>query len=180
MPQFVALLRAINVGGHATVRMSDLAAAFTAAGGREVRTCLASGNVLFTATTAQAAAVQRRARAAVGELIGGDAVIVFRTAAELAALVAADPFRAVARGADVKLYVAFLAGPPPRRPRLPLVATREGIEAFAQRGLDVLLLSRPVEGHYGFPNNFFEKEFGVKATTRNWNTVGRIVALAVS
>jgi uncharacterized protein (DUF1697 family) len=37
-----------------------------------------------------------------------------------------------------------------------------------------------VKGRYGFPNNFIEKELGVPVTTRNWNTVGKIAALASS
>ena len=39
-------------------------------------------------------------------------------------------------------------------------------------------MSRRVKGRYGFPNNLIEKELGVAATTRNWNTVRKILALA--
>jgi len=39
-------------------------------------------------------------------------------------------------------------------------------------------VSRRVKGRYGFPNNLIEKELGVAATTRNWNTVRKILALA--
>jgi hypothetical protein len=53
------------------------------------------------------------------------------------------------------------------------------VEAIAMKNLELFVISRPRKnGFYGFPNAFTEKELGVAATTRNWNTVTRIVALA--
>ncbi|HYQ86023.1 MAG TPA: DUF1697 domain-containing protein, partial [Bacteroidota bacterium] len=49
MIQYAAFLRGINVGGHKPVRMSDLEKAFGQLGFRNVKTVLASGNVLFEA-----------------------------------------------------------------------------------------------------------------------------------
>ena len=47
MSHYVAFMRAINVAGHASVRMSDVRDAFAAAGCRKVRTYIQSGNVIF-------------------------------------------------------------------------------------------------------------------------------------
>jgi hypothetical protein len=46
------------------------------------------------------------------------------------------------------------------------------------KNLEVFIVSRKKNGRYGFPNNFIEREFGVAATTRNWSTVVKIVALS--
>ena len=51
---------------------------------------------------------------------------------------------------------------------------------FKVKDLEAFSLSREVKGRYGFPNNFIEKELGVPATTRNWNTVCKVAALASS
>jgi uncharacterized protein (DUF1697 family) len=177
MSMQVAFLRAVNVAGHASVRMADLRAAFDRAGCQAVRTYIQSGNVMFDAPAAELPALLPRLRAAVNRLAGGPTTVVFRTLRELASLVRATPFQEYEDEADVKLYVAFLAARPRRTPALPLRLPDDGLEAFALRRHDVLLVSHRVRGRFGFPNNFVEREFGVPATTRNWNTVAKLVEL---
>ena len=49
------------------------------------------------------------------------------------------------------------------------------------KNLDLFLVSRPMkDGRYGFPNLPIEKQLGVPATTRNWNTLNKIVELTKS
>ena len=177
MTTHVAFLRAVNVAGHASVRMTDLRSAFERAGCASVRTYIQSGNVLFDAPNAELPALLPRLRQSVNRLAGGPTTVVFRARRELASLVRAAPFLSYEDESDVKLYVAFLAGRPRSTPELPLHLPSDGLEAFALRGHDVLLVSRRVRGRFGFPNSFVEKEFGVPATTRNWNTVTKLVAL---
>lgn len=173
----IAFLRAINVAGHAIVKMSDLREAFRTAGCRDVRTYIQSGNIIFTPPAADIAAVNRKLQAVLLELLGTEATILYRSAGEIEELVHRDPFRIVQTEADAKRYVAFLARPPAGRPKLPLCSSREGLEAFQMVNLDVFVVSRRMKGRFGFPNNFIEKELGVPATTRNWSTVRRIAEL---
>jgi hypothetical protein len=78
-------------------------------------------------------------------------------------------------------YVAFLAEQPREKAQFPLLLPKEGLEAFAMSGRQVFIVSRPnPRGFYGFPNNFIEKELQVSATSRNWNTITRIVNFAQS
>ena len=174
----VAFLRAVNVGGRASVRMADLRAAFARAGAAAVRTYIQSGNVLFDAPAAEIPALLPRLRGAVSRLAGGPTTVVFRTLREVAALVRAAPFRDFEDEPELKLYVAFLAARPRHAPDLPLHLPFDGLEAIALRRDDVFLISRRVRGRFGFPNNFVEKAFGVPATTRNWTTVTKLVELA--
>ena len=178
MTTHVAFLRAVNVAGHASVRMADLRAAFAAVGCQSVRTYIQSGNVLFDAPAAEIPTLLPRLRQAANKLADGPITVVFRTLRELASLVRAAPFRDFEDEAAVKLYVAFLAQRPRRTPALPIHVPSDGLEAFRIKNLEVFLVSRRVRGRFGFPNNFVEKEFGVPATTRNWNTVTKLVALA--
>ena len=178
MSTHVALLRAVNVAGHASVRMADLRAAFERAGAGAARTYIQSGNVLFDAPAAEIPALLPRLRGVVNRLAGGPTTVVFRTLREVTALVRSAPFRDFEDEPDLKLYVAFLAATPRRAPELPLHQPSDGLEAFALRRHDVLLVSRRVCGRFGFPNNFVEKAFGVPATSRNWNTVTKLVELA--
>ncbi len=177
MTTHVAFLRAVNVAGRAGVRMADLRIAFERAGAEAVRTVIQSGNVLFDAPATELPTLLHRLRGAVNRLAGGPTTVVFRTLRELGSLVRSAPFRDFEDETDLKLYVAFLAAPPRRTLELPLRLPSDGLEAFALRRHDVLLVGRRVRGRFGFPNNVVEKAFGVPATSRNWNTVTKLVAL---
>ena len=90
MTRFVALLRGVNVG-RITVRSAPLAEMARDLGLAEVRTVLASGNLLF-ASDDRAPALKSRIEAALRDTFGYDAWIVLTTADHLAAVVDAYPF----------------------------------------------------------------------------------------
>jgi len=174
----VAFLRAINVGGRAVVKMTDLKAAFERAGCRNVRTFIASGNVLFEAPPKLPATLRSRIAAELVKLFGKEPGVCYRTLDEIDALIAAAPFGRLAGDATVKLYVAFMDRAPARIPKLPMVDEKELIEITAIRAADVLIVSRrKPNGMYGFPNACVE-ELGVVATSRNWNTVTKVAVFA--
>jgi uncharacterized protein (DUF1697 family) len=61
------------------------------------------------------------------------------------------------------------------------VSEKEALEVIAIGDREVFVLSRRKKnGFFGFPNAFIEQELGVAATSRNWNTVTRIVKFAQS
>ncbi len=170
----VAFLRAVNVGGRAVVKMTDLQKAFTAAGAKDVRTVIASGNVVFDAPTALGT-VRERIQQKVKALLGAEPVIVFRTLPYLQRLVETAPFGALVNERTLKLYVLFLAGKPKQLPAFPLTISKEVIEIPGMHEQDALIVSRPKpNGMYGFPGLWTEKELGVASTARNWTTVERI------
>ena len=177
MARYVALLRAVNVAGHARISSDALARIFTRAGARDVSSFGHAGNLLFSAARSPAAIVAR-ARDAMCRRHGERPIIVLRSAAQIRGLMAADPFARCGASPSDKLYVVFLTRKARKPPELPIASTVERLEAFACRGRDVLLVSgRKPNGFYGFPNAFVEAEFRVSATTRNWTTVTRIAKL---
>jgi uncharacterized protein (DUF1697 family) len=176
MTRYVALLRAVNVAGHARIPSAELARIFVAAGGLDVASFGHAGNLLFTAP--RGAAVVGRVRDEIGRRYDERPVVVLRTAAELTALTNAEPFAACGAAPRDKLYVTFLLRRPRTEPGLPLESAAERLRIFERRGRDVLLVSGPKpNGFYGFPNTFVETAFGVAATTRNWSTVTRLAKL---
>lgn len=106
MTRFVALLRGVNVGG-VTVKMADLAEVVRGLGYDDVKTVLASGNVLFTTTDA-ASAAKERLEAALRERFGYDAWVHVLTRDKVRALAEAYPFE---RTADRHAYVVFVLKP---------------------------------------------------------------------
>jgi uncharacterized protein (DUF1697 family) len=174
--RYAAFLRAINVRGHAIIRMTDLCAAFDAAGCRNVRSFIQSGNIVFEAAASDHEALFKRVRRTVRDLTGGEPGIVYRRISALEALARTKPFDGLEGDRSLKLYAVFLAAKPRVTPAFPVIDSKERLEAIGMNGLDVLLVSRrKPSGMYGFPNNFIEKVLGVAATSRNWSTVTKLL-----
>lgn len=173
----VAFLRAVNVGGSAVISMQDLRHLFLSAGCKDVRTYIQSGNVLFSAPRPESKALRQRIQAILSDHLGHEVAVAYRTDTQLKETVAACPFGPLVSGPDLKLYAGFLTAAPSLVPRLPLSVVKEGVEIIRATKGDVFVVSRRVNGRFGFPNLLVEKEYGVPATTRNWNTVLKILSL---
>jgi uncharacterized protein (DUF1697 family) len=176
--RYVALLRAVNVGGKGLVKKEALRDAFTRAGGGHVSTFIASGNVLFDAEPARVDAIVAGARRRLRASLGAEPVVMVRSAREMAALLRRGPFAGVDAPTIVKRYILFLAGVPARRPRLPLTQPAEALELVHVAGRDCWVVSRRKPGGmYGFPGIFVEAALGVASTARSWSTVTKLAAL---
>jgi uncharacterized protein (DUF1697 family) len=176
--RFVALLRAVNVGGKGLVRKDALRDAFARAGGRNVTTFIASGNVLFDARPARVDAIVAAARRRLRAVLGAEPVVMVRSAREMAALLRRGPFAGADAPKIIKRYIVFLAGAPARRPRLPITQASEALDLVHVAGRDCWVMSRrKPSGMYGFPGIFVEAQLGVASTARSWSTVTRLAEL---
>jgi uncharacterized protein (DUF1697 family) len=108
MASYVALLRAVNVGGTGKLPMSDLKALCEKAGFGKVRTYVASGNVDFDSREDEAR-VKATLEAALTAYVGKPGGVLVRTASELAQVLANNPFSDAAPNRTV---VVFLDEPP--------------------------------------------------------------------
>jgi uncharacterized protein (DUF1697 family) len=162
---YAALLRGINVGGVKLV-MTDLARLCADEGFDGVKTYIASGNVVFTSTKKETA-VRDALQRALAAHMGKPVPVLVRTAAELAATVAANPFPGVAGN---RLLVFFLPDPPPKNV-LAGVMSPDG-EELAIRGRELFV-------HY--PNGMGRSKLKVPlwnvGTSRNLNTVAKLAAM---
>jgi len=112
VPRYAAFLRGINVGGT-RIAKDDLCAPFTALGFENVTTFRASGNVIFEAPNAPATTLAKKIEKALADDLGFTKATTFiRTAAEMRALAADDPFP---REPDQKLHVIFCLKKPPAK-----------------------------------------------------------------
>ncbi|UCH85124.1 MAG: DUF1697 domain-containing protein [Candidatus Latescibacterota bacterium] len=176
MSTYVAFLRAINVAGHAKVKMTDLRRVFEEAGCRNVRTYIQTGNVIFDTPSKNLASRKKEIQNKLNRLFGAEPMLMYRTTRDMERVLTAAPFKNLKNKTDVKLYVSFLAKKPRRMPTIPLKAPKEALEVVLADRLEAYVVSRKKKnGGYGFPNLVVEKEFDVPATSRNWSTVNRIV-----
>ena len=106
MTRYVALLRGVNVGG-VNMKMADLAEVVRGLGYENVKTVLASGNVLFETPDA-AAASKDKLESALRERFGYEAWVHVLTVAAVQKIIDAFPFE---RSADRHAYVVFILKP---------------------------------------------------------------------
>lgn len=93
---------------------------FEAAGFTEVRTVLASGNVVFSTRAGSEGALERKAEAAMANGLGRTFYTIVRPASVLLELVETDPYAAFRLSANAKRVVTFLREPHKTKPSLPL------------------------------------------------------------
>jgi uncharacterized protein (DUF1697 family) len=173
--KYVALMRGINVGTAKAVPMAELARVFESLGFTGVTTVLRSGNVVFDTGTARVDTAQIAAsiEAAVVEAIGVRSSVLVIDARRFIAIAEANPLRNVTTDGS-KSFVTFL-GSAPRTIDEPDAA------ALAPEILSVgdgaLYQWMPAGSQQTRVPRSFWKQFDAPVTTRNWNTVGKLVAL---
>jgi uncharacterized protein (DUF1697 family) len=163
MARFVAFVRGINVGGRAKLAMSDLRERMASAGLTNVRTLLASGNVVFDGS-GKPAALEKKL-----EAMGFGFDFFVRTPAELQRVVDANPFPDDAKNDPSHLLVYFLKGNAKK------IAT-PGDEVTHARGRELYVAYRGSVGTSKLTGAVIEKQLGTRATGRNWNTVLKVLA----
>jgi uncharacterized protein (DUF1697 family) len=200
MSTFVALLRGINVGGHAPIPMAELRDSLAGLGFANVRTYLQSGNAVFEADPGSrqdhAAAIEVRIERDLGPRLG----VLVLTADDVARVAAANPFAGDPHVDEKWLHVTFLFGGSGdgdfgEASEAAYSATYETAFAKltlpAQEGERAAFVGTPplatpvvylcLPHGYGrtkLGNAYFERSLGAAATTRNWRTVRALAELA--
>ena len=177
MPTWVALLRGINVGKHKRIAMADLRALVEELGGTDVRTYVTSGNVVFASDVTDPARLEDVIADAIRASLGQDVPVVVRTAAEMAQIVAGNPFPEAT--ADPKtLHVAFLARTPDPDAVARLAEVEKGEDDYRVVGKNVYLFyPNRLTGAVFMPNGL-DAALGMVTTSRNWQTVVKLAEMA--
>lgn len=176
MPRYVALLRAINVGGH-TVKMDQLRSLFELLSFTRVSTFIASGNVLFDASARTAASLELKIERHLEESLGFKVATFLRSPAELSALESREAFPAsVVRGAHA-LWLAFLKAPPSADARDRVMALACDTDDFRVYGREVHWLRRATSSEAMVSGAMLERALGAPMTARNVTTVRKLAAL---
>lgn len=166
MTTFVALLRAVNVGGTGRLPMSELEAMARSAGFARVRTYIASGNLVFESAMSEAQ-VKHALEGALAAYAGKDVGVVVRPATELAAVLAANPFPDAPPDRTVAIFLD--ASPPDDLLEHVVAPGGEGVRPGV----------REIYVHYpaGMGRSKLKLPAAKAGTARNMNTVRRLVAM---
>jgi uncharacterized protein (DUF1697 family) len=169
MPNWIALLRGINVGGRNSLPMAELKAIFESAGCSSVQTYIQSGNIVFASSVKSGQSLSKRLSDAIEEQFGFRPSILLLSESDFRAAIKNNPFVIAAK--DPKTLHFFFLDSPPKLPDL--------------KGLDRLALSTERYALIGFvfylytPDGFgrsklaagAERKLGVSATARNFTTI---------
>lgn len=175
---YVALLRAINVGGNHIVRMEELRRAFKVAGYTNISTLLATGNVIFDSPNEDIEELTDSLEIFLKKRFGFDIPVLLRTMENLKQLVDSDPFKGIKVTNETRLYVSFLSEP--RKPsfKVPYVSDNGLFKILRVTPEEVCcMLTLSQDGDSTKLMGMVEKEFGKRVTTRNWNTIKKLVLL---
>lgn len=172
MTRYVALLRAINVGGH-VVKMGRLRTLFEALDLREVETFIASGNVVFRSDE-KAAALEHRIAAHLERALGYEVATFIRTAAQIIAIARFTPFPMLPAGAS--LYAGFLPRSLSAGERRTLTSLRSPVDDLRVRKREVYWLCRVRSSDAEFSPARLEKTLRLPATFRNMTTIRKLAA----
>lgn len=166
MPTYVALLRAVNVGGTGKLPMSELKAMCIAQGFEAVQTYIASGNVVFSTDLSEAqvkTALEKRLTAYAGKPVA----VAVRTAKEMADILSANPF---AHHPPNRTVAIFLDKAPPAD----TISTAKGL-----KDEQLCLGKREIYVAYGQDMGHSKLRIvAATGTARNMNTIAKLAELA--
>ncbi len=187
MPNHIALLRGINLGGRNKVAMADLRAVVARLGHGDVTSYIQSGNVLFTAAAGagDTAAMAQEMMAAITEKLGVIAPVVILTRDELAAVIAANPFPGQSDPKKVHAVILNQLPTPSLTERLDAAAAQASSKGAADQ---VRAVGRTLYLHTpdGYGNSDLAQavlrivsspKSGATGTARNWLTMTKLVEL---
>jgi len=177
MPQYIAFLRGINVGGH-RVKMNRLRELFEGLGFRNVSTFIASGNVVFSADSGNVQTLRAKIERCLSDGLGYEVPTFLRTPAELAGIALVEPIEVEETGqAQPSTYMIFLHAPATAEIRSGLEGLSSEMDEFRFSGAEVYwLIQGKVSESPLFSGGLDQALRGTSTTMRNMNTLRRLIS----
>jgi len=178
MPNYISLLRGINISGQKLIKMADLRSLYESFCFKRVETYIQSGNVIFESDNTNQIELKTIIEQGIEEKYGFHVPVEIRNQLEFEQILQNCPFQSINLAAEgFKYLVSFLSSIPPE----------EKVSEFQSYVIppeELFIINREIYFHspngYGkskLTNNFFENKLNVKATTRNWKTMNKLVEL---
>jgi len=175
MNTYIALLRGINVGGHKKVPMADLRELLGKVGLHEVKTYIQSGNVVLQSSIGDKTEIEALIKKSILDHFGFEVPTLVKTHFELQTILDVCPFPEEKK---IKSYFTLLQSVPEK-------ADVEVAEKKQYDGEEYVILNDCIyyycEKGYGqakFNMNLFERKLKTKATSRNYNTMMKLIQLS--
>ena len=177
MNLYVALLRAINVGGTKKIAMSALIGLLAELGFEGGKSILQSGNLIFQTRIKRTTELESLLEAEAAKRLGLQTDFMVRSGDEWEKIVTRNPFRAEAKNDPGHLVVVFLKDAPSNAAGEALRNAIKGPEVIHFDGRHAYVTYPDGIGRSRLTSALIERKLGSCGTARNWNTVLKIAAL---
>jgi uncharacterized protein (DUF1697 family) len=158
--------------------MKDLITLYKSLTFNKVKTYVQSGNVIFDSSVADPEKLSELIEAKIKQIFSFSVNVIIRTANELQQIIINNPFLKK-EGIDIgRLHVTFLSDIPSEIALNEVSKIKDETDDFVILGKEVYLFCPNGYGRTNLSNNFFEKKLGIITTTRNWNTVNKLMEIA--
>jgi uncharacterized protein (DUF1697 family) len=178
MRTYIAILRGINVSGQKKIKMADLRALLGDLGLENVQTYIQSGNIVFQHTEAPESDLEKMIEEKIQSHYNFQVPTMVRTPEAFQYVIDHNPFLKGLNKDIKRQYITFLAEKPAAER---IEALKDGHYEPEEYVIDrriIFFFSPHGYGRAKMNNNFFEKKLKVKATTRNWKTVNKLLEMA--
>lgn len=174
MTKYVALIRALNVGGTSVIKMADLKKMFESFGLNEVSTHIQSGNVIFKSKESDPEKVTAKIENGIKTAWGQELKVLVLTPEELQKAIGHNPFEPEKRGKDQQCHLMFLSSKPDAAHQKTLMGMQKPEYQFAF--WDKIFYYTYAKEWGGKRRNLnFEKILGVYGTARTWKVAAALV-----
>jgi uncharacterized protein (DUF1697 family) len=180
MTTYIALLRAINVGGDSRVAMADLTALFADLGFANPHSLLQTGNLVFQTKQSSGDQLEAMLEEALAERLSLTTDVFVRTSDEWRSAIEANPFPREAADDPSHLVIMPLKAAPTQKAVQQLQAAIHGRETIAARGRELYIVYPDGIGRSKLTNKQIETRLGARVTGRNWNTALKIAAASAN
>lgn len=173
--KYITLLRGINVGGNRKILMKDLIQLMEEIGGKEVKTYIQSGNIVFEADTLREQEWSTRIAKAISKQYGFEVAVITILAQELRHFLDHNPFAS----SDSKLLHGVFFSEIPDKEKIGNLPKSDSSTDEYHFYRNFMFLK--CAGKYSdskLTNNFLESKLKVSTTTRNWQTISKLLELA--
>ena len=175
MHTYISILRGINVSGQKKIIMTDLVKLYEDLGFTDVKTYIQSGNVVFNSTKKVSnSLLVKQIETKINEIYGFQVPVIIRTVDDLSKIIASNPFK---NETSENLYITFLSNLPNSNHLENLTELNYLLDEFIVIEKEIYL-NVSSYGTTKLSNSFFENKLKVTATTRNWNTVNKLLAIS--
>lgn len=175
MKTFIVLLRGVMPKGENKVPMAQLREVLSAAGFANVRTYIQSGNVLVD-TDLSASDVEKEIHVLIKRHIGANLPIVARTRTQMKKVLDENPFQ---KGYDIsRVFFALFAESPSSQKTKELFENDFSPEELVITKDAAYMYIPGTYGRMKLSNNFLENKLKVSATTRNFNTLSKLIEMS--
>ena len=176
MTKYIALLKAINVGGH-TVKMDPLKNLFEKIRFENVETFIASGNVVFETKSQSVDSIKKKIETELEKSLGYKVATFIRTTKELKEIAEHKPFTEFDLNDEQNsLYIGFLDNQPNKDSQKKVLALSDEANEFHFNKTELYWLCRKNFSDSGITGKTLEKALGMETTIRNSTTIRKMVA----